>query len=45
MFTWAFITITWNLMSRPDSIECLMLCHFDWDGDHLVIEEQGKYKT
>ena len=28
-------------MSRPDSVDSLMLCHLDWDGDHLVVEEQG----
>jgi hypothetical protein len=38
---WAFVTICWNLMSRPDSVDSLMLCHLDWDNDHLVVEEQG----
>ena len=30
-------------MSRPDSVQQLMLCHMDWEEDHLVIEEQGRY--
>jgi len=31
----------WNLMSRSDSVDSLMLTHFDWDEDSLIIEEQG----
>ena len=28
-------------MSRSDSVDSLMLTHFDWDEDSLIIEEQG----
>lgn len=28
-------------MSRPDSVDSLMLCHLDWDSDHLVVDEQN----
>jgi hypothetical protein len=31
----------WNLMSRSDSVDCIMLQHIDWQGDSLLIEEQG----
>ena len=41
LFGWAFCVIMWNLMSRTDSVDSLMLQHIDWDGDALIIEEQG----
>jgi hypothetical protein len=31
----------WNLMSRSESVDSLMLQHIDWECDALVIEEQG----
>ncbi|KAH9114901.1 hypothetical protein AeMF1_011037 [Aphanomyces euteiches] len=31
----------WNLMSRSDSVEKIMLHHLDWVEDALSIEEQG----
>ena len=40
VFSWSFIVLTWNLMSRPDSIEKLMLAHFDWNNDCMTVEEQ-----
>ncbi len=41
VFGWAFFVIMWNLMSRSESVDSLMLQHVDWDGDALIIEEQG----
>ena len=41
VFGWAFFVIMWNLMSRSESVDKLMLQHIDWDGDALIIEEQG----
>jgi hypothetical protein len=40
-FTWAYFTLLWNLISRTDSVDCLMLQHFEWEGDAMIIEEQG----
>jgi hypothetical protein len=40
-FAWAFFVLTWNLMSRGDSVETIMLQHIEWCEDALVIEEQG----
>lgn len=40
-FGWAFFVIMWNLMSRADSVENIMLQHINWLGDALVITEQG----
>jgi len=41
IFSWTFFVLMWNLMSRSDSVDSLMLTHFDWDEDSLIIEEQG----
>ena len=41
VFGWAFLVIMWNLMSRSESVDSLMLQHIDWDCDALIIEEQG----
>ncbi|DAZ97624.1 TPA: LOW QUALITY PROTEIN: hypothetical protein N0F65_002243 [Lagenidium giganteum] len=41
IFTWAYFVLMWNLMSRDDSIDSIMLQHVEWADDCLVIEEQG----
>ncbi|KAF0730381.1 hypothetical protein Ae201684P_013259 [Aphanomyces euteiches] len=41
VFAWSFFVIVWNLMSRSDSVEKIMLHHLDWVEDALSIEEQG----
>lgn len=41
VFAWSYFVIVWNLMSRSESVDTLMLQHIDWDGDALIIEEQG----
>jgi hypothetical protein len=40
-FSWAYFVLMWNLMSRSDSVDSIMLQHLDWDEDALIIEEQG----
>ena len=40
-FCWSFFVLMWNLMSRSDSIDTIMLQHISWEGDALIIEEQG----
>ncbi|KAJ1442958.1 hypothetical protein B484DRAFT_462686 [Ochromonadaceae sp. CCMP2298] len=40
-FAWAFFVIMWNLMSRTDSVDGIMLQHIGWRDDSLVIQEQG----
>ncbi|OWZ02720.1 hypothetical protein PHMEG_00025674 [Phytophthora megakarya] len=40
-FSWAYFVLMWNLMSRSESVENIMLQHLDWVEDSLVIEEQG----
>ena len=42
MFGWTFFVIMWNLMSRSDSVDHLMLPHVDWIGDALIITEHGQ---
>jgi hypothetical protein len=41
LFGWSFYVLTWNLMSRGDSSESLMLQHITWSEDALIVEEQG----
>jgi integrase len=41
MFMWLFMTLLWNLISRSDSVNSLMLEHFDWKDDCLLVQEQG----
>lgn len=41
LFTWSFFVLMWNLMSRSDSVDGIMLQHMEWDGDALTITEQG----
>lgn len=41
IFSWAFFTIMWNLMSRSDSVDTINLEHIKWSEDSLIIEEQG----
>jgi hypothetical protein len=40
-FAWTFFVLMWNLMSRTDSVDCIMLQHIGWQDDSLVIQEQG----
>lgn len=41
VFSWAYFVLMWNLMSRSDSVDTIMLQHVEWVDDALVIEEQG----
>lgn len=41
LFGWPFLLLMWNLMSRSDSVDKILLNHMDWKGDCLVIQEQG----
>jgi len=41
LFSWAFFVLMWNLMSRSDSVDGLMLQHLEWQEDSLIIEEHG----
>ncbi|KAF0735241.1 hypothetical protein Ae201684P_002820 [Aphanomyces euteiches] len=41
LFSWPYFVLMWNLMSRSDSIDSIMLQHIDWQDDALIIEEQG----
>ena len=43
LFAHIFVMM-WNLMSRSDSVDTLMLTHIDWDEDALIIEEQEHSK-
>ena len=40
-FAWTFFVLLWNLMSRSDSVDKLTLNVISWEGDALIIEEQG----
>ncbi|ETN14130.1 hypothetical protein PPTG_07789 [Phytophthora nicotianae INRA-310] len=41
LFGWSYFVLMWNLMSRSDSIDTIMLQHMEWIDYALVIEEQG----
>jgi hypothetical protein len=41
VFSWSYFVVMWNLMSRSDSIDTIMLQHMEWSEDSLIIEEQG----
>jgi hypothetical protein len=41
VFAWSFWTLMWNLISRSDSIDTLMIQHVEWRDDSLKVEEQG----
>eukprot|EP00644_Phytophthora_capsici_P014639 jgi/Phyca11/124673/e_gw1.54.169.1 len=41
LFGWSFFVLMWNLMSRADSIDTIMLQHMEWVEDCLIVEEQG----
>ncbi len=43
LFAWPFFLFMWNLMSRSDSVDTLMLTHIKWEGDSLQIH--GKRRT
>mmetsp|Transcript_24788 Transcript_24788/g.53604 ORF Transcript_24788/g.53604 Transcript_24788/m.53604 type:complete len:558 (-) Transcript_24788:1093-2766(-) len=40
-FAWAFFLLMWNLMSRTETVDAIMLQHMGWREDSLVIQEQG----
>ncbi|KAJ8579002.1 hypothetical protein ON010_g202 [Phytophthora cinnamomi] len=40
-FGWSFLVLMWNLMSRTDSVDKIMLQHMEWNEGGLIIEEQG----
>jgi hypothetical protein len=40
-FAWFFLVLAWNLMSRSESVESIMLGHIEWREDCMVIQEQG----
>lgn len=37
IFGWAFMTLSWNLMARSDSVRKIMLQHVDWKNDCMTI--------
>lgn len=39
LFGWPFFVVMWNLMSRADSVDHIMLQHMEWNGDALIITE------
>ncbi|OWZ17608.1 hypothetical protein PHMEG_0008431 [Phytophthora megakarya] len=41
LFGWSYFVLMWNLMSRSESVDGIMLQHIEWIDDALVIEEQG----
>ncbi|KAJ0391783.1 hypothetical protein P43SY_002897 [Pythium insidiosum] len=41
VFAWSYFVLMWNLMSRSDSVDKIMLQHIDWAEDALIVEEQG----
>jgi hypothetical protein len=40
-FAWAFFLLMWNLMSRTETVDAIMLQHIGWSEDSLIIQEQG----
>jgi hypothetical protein len=40
-FAWSFYILCWNLMSRSDSVQALMLGHIERREDCIVMQEQG----
>jgi hypothetical protein len=40
-FVWNFFVLFWNLMSRSDSVQSLMLSHIESRKDCIVFQEQG----
>ncbi|OWY99979.1 hypothetical protein PHMEG_00028928 [Phytophthora megakarya] len=41
LFGWGFFVLMWNVMSRADSVDTIMLQHMEWVDDCRVVEEQG----
>ncbi|ETK74116.1 hypothetical protein L915_19021 [Phytophthora nicotianae] len=41
LFGWSFFILMWNLMSRVDSVDTIMLQHIEWSEGCLIVEEQG----
>ena len=40
IFAWCYFVLMWNLGSRPESVEALMLERISWAEDCLTIDEQ-----
>lgn len=36
-FAWSFMTLSWNLMARCNSVNSIMLQHIDWKNDSLTV--------
>ncbi|KAJ1395035.1 hypothetical protein B484DRAFT_309458, partial [Ochromonadaceae sp. CCMP2298] len=36
-FAWAFFLLMWNLMSRTETVDAIMLQHIGWSEDSLII--------
>ncbi len=45
VFGWGFYVLMWNLMSRPECIECIQLTYVTWKCDALLINEQGELRV
>ena len=41
LMAWPFFVLMWNLMSRPDSVECVHLQFIMWKEDCICIDENG----
>ncbi|CAM9390413.1 unnamed protein product, partial [Ectocarpus fasciculatus] len=39
-FLWPYLIFLWNLMTRNDSVDSLMLSHMEFSEDALLVEEQ-----
>ncbi len=37
IFGWTYITLVWNIMCRNNNVGKLMLSHFDWSEDAMII--------
>jgi hypothetical protein len=37
LFAWSFMTLSWNLVSRANSVGNVMLQHVDWKEDSMII--------
>jgi hypothetical protein len=37
IFSWSFLVLSWNLMSRSINIGSIMLQHIDWNNDCMTI--------
>ena len=37
IFSWSYMTLSWNLMARAESVGNIMLQHLDWRDDSLLV--------